>query len=235
MRYPGGKGKCFQHIINVLPKHTVYIETHLGGGAVLRNKIPASESIGIDIDLAVIAWWRKHHPTLATFIAGNALAFLQDYRFTGSEVIYCDPPYLPSTRKRSRVYRHDLTERDHVELLSILKQLPCRVAVSGYPSRLYETELRQWNQLNFSAKGHDGMHAESVWTNYAIPDKLHDTRFLGANFRQRQDVKRRMNRLQNKISRLSKQEQYALATWLSNQRNEDGGSHAVSHVSEERH
>jgi hypothetical protein len=133
------------------------------------------------------------------------------------------------------VYPHDLTERDHVELLSILKQLPCRVAVSGYPSRLYETELRQWNQLNFSAKGHDGIHAESVWTNYAIPDKLHDTRFLGANFRQRQDVKRRMNRLQNKISRLSKQEQYALATWLSNQRNEAGGSHAVFHVSEERH
>jgi hypothetical protein len=98
-----------------------------------------------------------------------------------------------------------------------VKQLPCNVAISGYPSQLYQTELRDWNQLHFWAKGHDGLHAESLWMNYAIPDALHDTRFLGVNFRQRQDVKRRMHRLQNRISRLSKQEQHALATWLSNQ------------------
>lgn len=217
MRYPGGKGKCFQHIINVLPEHTTYIETHLGGGAVLRNKAPAIESIAIDIDPNVIAWWRRHYPTLATFIAGDALAILRSYPFTGSEVVYCDPPYLPSTRKRSRVYTNDLTEGDHIELLSTLKRLRCRVAISGYPSQLYETELRGWNELRFSAKAHDGIRAESLWINYAIPDALHDTRFLGANFRKRQDVRRRMNRLQNRISRLSKQEQYALATWLSNQ------------------
>ena len=223
MRYPGGKGKCFQHIINVLPKHTTYIETHLGGGAVLRNKAPAMESIAIDIDPEVITWWRKHHPTIATFIAGNALTVLQSYPFTGSEVVYCDPPYLPSTRKRSRVYANDLTEEDHVELLSIVKQLPCRVAISGYPSQLYEMELRHWSRLHFSAMGHDGIHTESLWTNYAIPDCLHDTRFLGVNFRQRQDVKRRMHRLQNRISRLSKQEQHALATWLSNELSAPGG------------
>jgi len=217
MRYPGGKGKCFQHIINVLPQHTTYIETHLGGGAVLRNKAPGMESIAIDIAPDVIAWWRKHHSGLATFIAGDALVVLRSYPFTGSEVVYCDPPYLPSTRKRSRVYANDLNEEDHIELLSIVKQLPCNVAISGYPSQLYQTELRDWNQLHFWAKGHDGLRAESLWMNYAIPDALHDTRFLGVNFRQRQDVKRRMHRLQNRISRLSKQEQHALAAWLSNQ------------------
>jgi site-specific DNA-adenine methylase len=223
MRYPGGKGKCFQHIINVLPKHTTYIETHLGGGAVLMNKAPAEESVAIDVDPKVIAWWRTHYPRLATFIAGNANAILQCYPFMGSEVVYCDPPYLPSTRKRSRVYANDLTEKDHADLLSILKRLPCRVAISGYPSGLYETELRDWNQIRFSAKGHDGVHAESLWINYTIPDELHDTRFLGANFRQRQDVKRRLSRLQNRVSRLSKQEQHALATWLSNRLGERRG------------
>ena len=217
MRYPGGKGKCFQHIINVLPEHTTYIETHLGGGAVLRNKAPATQSIAIDINPNVITWWRRHHPTLATFIVGDALAILRNYPFMGSEVLYCDPPYLPSTRKRSRVYTNDLAEVDHIELLSILKRLPCRVAISGYPSRLYEAELRGWNELRFSTKAHDGIRTESLWMNYAIPDVLHDTRFLGTNFRQRQDVKRRLNRLQNRLSRLSKQEQSALATWLSNQ------------------
>ena len=217
MRYPGGKGKCFHHIINVLPKHTTYIETHLGGGAVLRNKAPAAESIAIDIDPNVIAWWRTHRPTLATFITGSANAILECYPFTGSELVYCDPPYLPSTRKRSRVYANDLTESDHIELLSILKRLPCRVALSGYPSELYKTELSGWNELHFSAKAHNGLRVESLWMNYPIPDDLHDPRFFGSNFRQRQDVRRRMNRLQHRISRLSKPEQHVLSTWLTNQ------------------
>lgn len=228
MRYPGGKGKCFQHIINLLPKHITYIETHLGGGAVLRHKAPARESIGIDIDPDVIRWWRVHHPALAMFIAGNALTILRSYPFTGSEVVYCDPPYLPSTRKRSRVYPCDLTEDDHLELLSVLKKLPCRVAISGYPSRLYEYELRDWNDLQFVAKAHDGARAECLWINYEIPDELHDTRFLGASFRQRQDVKRRMNRLQARISRLTKPEQHHLAAWLSSQLNGRGTPCSIS-------
>jgi len=217
MRYPGGKGKCFQHIINVLPEHSTYIETHLGGGAVLRHKAPARESIAIDVDPKVIVWWRRHYPSLATFIAGDAMAVLRSYPFTGSEVIYCDPPYLPSTRRRSRVYANDLTESDHIELLSVLKRLPCRVAISGYSSQLYETELHGWNAIRFSAKAHNGLRVESLWMNYPIPDDLHDPRFLGRNFRERQNVRRRMNRLQDRISRLSKPEQHALATWLTNQ------------------
>ena len=36
MRYPGGKGKCYQHIINLMPMHDTYIETHLGGGEPYR-------------------------------------------------------------------------------------------------------------------------------------------------------------------------------------------------------
>src|SRR5712675_68251 len=98
MRYPGGKGKCFQHVINVLPPHCTYIETHLGGGAVLRHKIPAARSLGIDIDQRVIQHWQKAYPKLATFVCADATAVLKNYEFVGSEVVYCDPPYLPSTR-----------------------------------------------------------------------------------------------------------------------------------------
>jgi site-specific DNA-adenine methylase len=58
MRYPGGKGKCYQRLINLMPVHETYIETHLGGGAVMRNKRPAARNIGIDIDQQVIDVWR---------------------------------------------------------------------------------------------------------------------------------------------------------------------------------
>ncbi len=41
MSYPGGKGHAFTHVINQMPPHQVYIETHLGGASVLANKKPA--------------------------------------------------------------------------------------------------------------------------------------------------------------------------------------------------
>ena len=48
MHYQGGKGGVFQKLINRMPPHEVYIETHLGGGAVMRNKRPAGSNIGIE-------------------------------------------------------------------------------------------------------------------------------------------------------------------------------------------
>lgn len=54
MQYPGGKGSSFQKIINLIPPHAVYIETHLGGGAVMRHKRPAAVNIGIDINREVL-------------------------------------------------------------------------------------------------------------------------------------------------------------------------------------
>ena len=43
MSYPGGKAApgTFQKIINLMPPHEVYIEPFLGGGAILRKKLPA--------------------------------------------------------------------------------------------------------------------------------------------------------------------------------------------------
>lgn len=50
VEYPGGKGNLYQQIINMIPPHRVYIETHLGGGAIMRHKRPARQNIGIDLD-----------------------------------------------------------------------------------------------------------------------------------------------------------------------------------------
>ena len=43
----------YQNIIAMMPPHDTYIETHLGGGAVMRNKPPARNNIAIDIFLLV--------------------------------------------------------------------------------------------------------------------------------------------------------------------------------------
>lgn len=55
MTYPGGKGTAYQKLINLMPPHACYIETHYGGGAVMRHKRPAADNIAIDINPDVIA------------------------------------------------------------------------------------------------------------------------------------------------------------------------------------
>jgi DNA adenine methylase len=231
MRYPGGKGKCFHQIINSLPPHTTYIETHLGGGAVLRHKLPAKRSIGIDKDEKVIAFWRKTFPELADYVHGDAVQFLRSYPFKGSELIYCDPPYLASTRKRARIYRHDLSEADHRTLLRTLLQLPCFVLISGYSSQVYCSQLKDWVAKRFLAKAHDGVREEWLWANYSIPEQLHDMRYFGANYRERQNFRRRMERLRKKISRLSLPEQHHLLRWISEQLNMRHGNDAGIYIS----
>ena len=43
-------------------------------------------------------------------------------------------PYLPSMRTSERRCRFEYQERDHIELLQLLKRSPCQVTLSGYPS-----------------------------------------------------------------------------------------------------
>jgi DNA adenine methylase len=210
MRYPGGKGKCYHHIINILPPHRAYIETHLGGGSVLRQKKPAAVNIGVDRDPAVIRWWRDFFPTLATYVEGDAVDFLAEQRFFGDELVYCDPPYLPSTRRRNPVYRYDYSESDHVRLLDTLRALPCPVVISGYPSELYDVYLRDWSTTTFTARTHRGIREEKLWFNFGVPGWLHDGRHLGKDFRERQTIKRRLERLRKRITALSLQEQCSL-------------------------
>ena len=215
MRYAGGKGKCYHEIINLLPPHSTYIETHLGGGAVLRHKKSALHNVGVDIDPEVIQEWRKTFPRLAIYKNQDAFQFLKDYAFTGDELVYCDPPYLASTRKRPRVYRFDYSEEDHIKLLSILKKLPCKVVISGYPSSLYEDHLSDWQRHRFQSKAHDGMRTETLWFNFDRPSELHEYQHLGNDFRERQTIKRRLDRLKRRIGRLSEAERNAIWTWLA--------------------
>ena len=76
MRYPGGKFRCFQKLINLMPPHRVYIETHLGGGAVLRHKIPAEFNIGIDRDPEAIREFVGHFDSRFRFVRCRAEDFL---------------------------------------------------------------------------------------------------------------------------------------------------------------
>jgi DNA adenine methylase len=181
---------------------------------VLLHKKPSPVAIGIDRDPALIAAWRQRFPSIACYVEADAIDFLRAAHLRGDEVVYCDPPYVPTTRRRTRVYRYDYDRSDHVRLLEVLCGLPCRVLISGYPSPLYDAMLRGWNTHCFNVKTHAEVRLEKLWFNYDPPTQLHDARYLGGNFRERQNVRRRMARLVKRISALSTQEQHSLSEWL---------------------
>jgi DNA adenine methylase len=216
MGYPGGKGKCFQQIVNLMPPHRVYIESHLGGGAVMTRKLPAERSIGIDVDAGVIEHWRTLQlDERYQFVCSDAVSHLEQMDLRGDELIYADPPYVSSTRRKARLYRHEYTDDDHVRLLDVLTKLNCMVVLSGYDNQLYRQRLGDWRSVTFQANSQVGLREEVVWMNFAAPTALHDGRYIGKTFRERQAAKRRCASLERKISALDPLERAELLRTLT--------------------
>lgn len=81
--------------------------------------------------------------------------------------LYLDPPYLLGTRT-TKQYKHEMTDRDHIELLELIQQFPGKVMISGYENNLYARYLEGWTKE--STKGyaeHNGAdRKEVIWMNY---------------------------------------------------------------------
>lgn len=214
MGYAGGKGRLWQDIVSLMPPHDTYIETHLGGGAVMRNKRPARVSIGVDIDPQVVraaSAWNVPGLVLHT---GDALAFLAGYAFDGGELLYVDPPYVAATKKNRRYYRHEYTDEDHCRLLDALLKLDCRVMISGYPSALYEQALQGWEVKELVNVSHAGPRHERLWANFEFSPDLHDYAPIGGSFRERERIRRKTSRWVHKLARLPDLERRAVLAAL---------------------
>jgi DNA adenine methylase len=93
-----------------------------------------------------------------------ALEIIANYR-SPEVLIYADPPYLLSTRSR-RLYKKEMTVRDHLQLLKALKDHPGPVLLSAYENRLYERCLREWHYETREARTELGKtRTEVLWFN----------------------------------------------------------------------
>lgn len=180
-------GLC-QPIIALMPPHDTYIETHLGGGAIMQRKPPALRNIGIDLNARTLERFHCAYPV--ELVHDCAHRFLVDYDYRGRELVYCDPPYLPTTRSSSRRYRFDYEESGHRDLLALLKQLPCPVILSGYPSALYDEWLCGWQSLELQVMNQGGVRTEKVWFNFT-PERVHWANYSGKNHTDRQRIRRK--------------------------------------------
>ncbi len=85
--------------------------------------------------------------------------------------IYADPPYLHGTRK-NYLYKHEMSNAEHKELLDALIDHPGKVLISGYDNNLYNTVLSGWNKVQINTRAEGGRkRTETLWMNYDIEEK----------------------------------------------------------------
>lgn len=76
---------------------------------------------------------------------------------------YVDPPYVHSTRQEVRKgYAHEMSDRDHEELLDCLLGLEGMAVVSGYASPLYDEALAGWRRVTRVVSDHARQRREEV-------------------------------------------------------------------------
>ncbi len=226
MSYLGSKAASgvYQKIIAEMPPHDTYIETHLGGGAVMLRKPPAKKNWGIDIDPETVEAFNQDNPDFLDRLAdtlfidvGDAVEFLRrfDYASAGRVLIYSDPPYLHETRSSSARYRHEYSVSDHYRLLQCLCAMPENVSVivSGYPSSVYDNALPGWRSKEFQAMTRGGVRTEKIWMNYQ-EGAAYSHAFAGSDYNDRYRIKRKAQRWKKKFAALAPAERLAIMVAL---------------------
>lgn len=100
-----------------------------------------------------------------------ALDVIRRFNFP-NVLIYADPPYLLETRG-GKQYRHEMSEQDHINLLDALKQHLGPVILSGYPSEMYDRELKRWGRIE--RKSYNQLaeqRTEVLWCNFILPGQI---------------------------------------------------------------
>lgn len=101
-----------------------------------------------------------------------ALEIINRFKYE-NVLIYCDPPYLLSTRT-AKQYKHEMDDKDHVELLNALIDHPGKIILSGYDSELYNDLLKRWQiEKRPGYSEYQGSNKQEViWMNYKPVDQI---------------------------------------------------------------
>jgi DNA adenine methylase len=87
-------------------------------------------------------------------------------RYKRPEVlVYADPPYILSTRN-NRMYKNEMKDADHKELLEVLVAHPGPVLLSGYDHEMYNGRLKHWRREERQVQAEAGRtRTEVLWIN----------------------------------------------------------------------
>lgn len=217
--YFGGKAGngTYQFIINQIPKVEMFIDAMCGNLGITSNLKLPSITVLNDYDSCIT-------DKLSQYSSDNIIVkncsywdLIDNYDNDGhNKIFYFDPPYLKSSRKSSTdIYKFEWSDEDHKKFLSRAMIVKSNCMISHYPCSLYDEALKNWRKLTFKSMTRQGLITEAIYMNYPQPKILQDYRYIGKDFTDRQRIKRKMLRLQSKISMLTMDERMLLKQWLS--------------------
>lgn len=225
----GGSGVT-EWIINKMPKHDIYIECFMGTGVLSSKKTMADQNIGIELDADLCSALTMRYQDFK-IINDDVLKVLSDILKSYVSImdrkkilVYLDPPYLPEVRTNynGSQYKYEMTIEEHKTLLTILQSFSqyenIFFLISGYKSDLYMSMLEGWKYDEFQTMSRGGKRIESLWYNFNPNEYFkHTYDYVGSNFKDRQRIKRKVQRWKNKFSNLPKDEQFVIFKELENE------------------
>ena len=204
-----------QHLINRVPEHNTFctlFARHCG----LFKKIKRAKRVIInDLDPAIYTMWReefKGHRDV-DILNTDAILVLQARKIGNQSLdfpsvfIYLDPPFLHHTRKRPNTCKYDfeLSEAQHQTLIdAVIEFKHAKIMLNHYECPEYERLTESgWYKHRYPTMTHGGMTTVTIYMNYPPPTQLHDYRFIGADFREREAQKRIKVNMLKKLERLA--------------------------------
>lgn len=251
LKYPGGKWRIADWIIDHFPEHKVYCEPFFGSGAVFFKKQPSYLETINDLDGNIVNLFEvcrnypeelarainltpfsrdefikcyelnvdepierarrtlvRYHQSFGTCNSskrswkntqtsgGPRTATMWNYlpetiiecctRLKNAQIenidaielikryddkdtlIYCDPPYLQTLRKKN-MYAVETSNDKHIELLEAIRESKSMVVISGYDNELYNSRLKGWNTAEKKSTAQMGLYrVEKIWMNFDI-------------------------------------------------------------------
>lgn len=231
--YYGGKGAsgAYQAIINQIPPHANYIEPFAGLASIffkleyLFEEVWLFEKDPVVIKALVQRINKVYDDEGDMYFDVNVknecgLAYLKslvakgdkDWNLDGT-VIYCDPPYPLSTRKSSRLrYSCEWTDQDHIDFIDTAVALGkfetnTYILISSYGNPIYDAALSSWRKIEFTVQSRHGQRTEALYMNYPEPTELANYKYLGANYRDRAAIKKRIQSHMAAYNRMTPREQ----------------------------
>ena len=207
--YPGSKGGngTWQQIISRIPQCNLFIEAMSGSG-ILSKKLANYSCSTVTNDLNGSVQANEH-------LSYQDLIDKYDCEDRLKVVLYFDPPYMFSTRRnQKKIYKLEWSDSDHDNFLSLVLTVKSDCMISHYPCEKYNLALQSWRSVQYQSMTHAGLRTECLWMNFPQPKILLAADVVGSDCWRRQAIKRKVHRLQSKLTALPAEERAAIFTQL---------------------
>lgn len=135
------------------------------GGFKMNCVIRRKTSKSVSDFLSSVERLDELHDRLVNVLVCNrdGIELISKYKNKDNVLIYCDPPYVQSTRTSNRRYDIDMEDDTQDRFLEVCIGCKCKMLISGYDNKKYNMLLENgYNKVEFEVNH----RIETLWKNY---------------------------------------------------------------------